>query len=220
MSGKLLAAAAVLALAGAPAAQAANLIVNGSFEGGSGGQQLSNGSTALSPWVIDGPSGEIYWQPNGTNGTNSQDGIYNLDLTGVCDTRCSGGPYGGLSQTIATTVGATYHLSFYGGNWAPQGAPSGIQASAAGTSQNFVIPQTALASEWTLFGLDFTAAGGSTTVSFVGTAGTTFVGLDNVVVTAAQVAPPGVPEPAAWAMMLIGFAGLGGLLRRRRAVPA
>ena len=26
----------------------------------------------------------------------------------------------------------------------------------------------------------------------------------------------GVPEPATWAMMLVGFGGLGGLLRRRR----
>ncbi|MFL5294816.1 MAG: PEPxxWA-CTERM sorting domain-containing protein [Phenylobacterium sp.] len=33
------------------------------------------------------------------------------------------------------------------------------------------------------------------------------------------VTPPsnGVPEPATWAMMLVGFAGLGALLRRRRA---
>lgn len=32
--------------------------------------------------------------------------------------------------------------------------------------------------------------------------------------------PPGVPEPAAWAMMLIGFGGLGTVLRRRRAAVA
>ena len=29
--------------------------------------------------------------------------------------------------------------------------------------------------------------------------------------------PGGVPEPATWAMMLVGFSGLGALLRRRRA---
>lgn len=34
------------------------------------------------------------------------------------------------------------------------------------------------------------------------------------------VAPPGVPEPAAWAMMLLGFGGAGVLLRRRRAQAA
>ena len=41
---------------------------------------------------------------------------------------------------------------------------------------------------------------------------------------ATQLAPPpgagAVPEPATWAMMLIGFFGLGGLVRRRRAVFA
>ena len=31
---------------------------------------------------------------------------------------------------------------------------------------------------------------------------------------------PGVPEPATWAMMLVGFGGLGGLLRRRRSLVA
>jgi hypothetical protein len=39
-----------------------------------------------------------------------------------------------------------------------------------------------------------------------------------------QLAPPpgagGVPEPATWAMMLIGFFGLGSLLRQRRALAA
>ena len=29
----------------------------------------------------------------------------------------------------------------------------------------------------------------------------------------------GVPEPSTWAMMLLGFGGLGALLRRRRAAP-
>ncbi len=29
--------------------------------------------------------------------------------------------------------------------------------------------------------------------------------------------PPGVPEPATWAMMLIGFGGLGAVMRRRRS---
>jgi hypothetical protein len=29
----------------------------------------------------------------------------------------------------------------------------------------------------------------------------------------------GVPEPAVWSMMIVGFGGIGGLLRRRRAAP-
>jgi hypothetical protein len=38
--------------------------------------------------------------------------------------------------------------------------------------------------------------------------------------TAAADAVSAVPEPAGWAMMLVGFGGLGALLRRRRAAAA
>lgn len=31
---------------------------------------------------------------------------------------------------------------------------------------------------------------------------------------------PGVPEPAAWTMMILGFGGIGAVLRRRRMAPA
>lgn len=38
--------------------------------------------------------------------------------------------------------------------------------------------------------------------------------------TAPAAAVSAVPEPAGWAMMLVGFGGLGALLRRRRAAAA
>lgn len=45
-------------------------------------------------------------------------------------------------------------------------------------------------------------------------------GVDNVSVTLDGVAPPtsALPEPASWAMMLIGFGGIGSVMRRRRRV--
>ena len=46
--------------------------------------------------------------------------------------------------------------------------------------------------------------------------GNEFYGIDNVVVSINDVPTPGaVPEPASWATMLLGFAGIGTALRRR-----
>ena len=41
-------------------------------------------------------------------------------------------------------------------------------------------------------------------------------GLDNFRVTAVNATTGGVPEPATWAMMLVGFGAVGGVLRSRR----
>jgi hypothetical protein len=60
--------------------------------------------------------------------------------------------------------------------------------------------------------LDFTANSSSTTIEFLGDSSITseYDGLDNVSVTAAIT---GVPEPATWAMILIGLVGLRALKR-------
>jgi hypothetical protein len=42
--------------------------------------------------------------------------------------------------------------------------------------------------------------------------------VDNLQGTADLAGVGGVPEPATWAMMLIGFGGLGAVLRRRRSL--
>ena len=105
---------------------AANIVVNGSFEGGSfiGGsfgfptaqQVLPGNSTTLPGWTTSGA--ELAWDKNGQAGIVSQNGSYNLDLTGFFDTT---GSYAIVSQTLSTAAGSTYHLSFYGGNYTPQG---------------------------------------------------------------------------------------------------
>jgi hypothetical protein len=46
------------------------------------------------------------------------------------------------------------------------------------------------------------------------------VGIDNVAFDVRRVATAAVPEPATWAMMILGFFGTGALARRRRAIPA
>lgn len=42
------------------------------------------------------------------------------------------------------------------------------------------------------------------------------LGGGNYQLTIAQVSPPAIPEPATWALMLLGFAAVGGAIRARR----
>ena len=62
----------------------------------------------------------------------------------------------------------------------------------------------------------FKATGDTTTLSFASDPNEGFFGaaLDSVSVIRA------VPEPSTWAMLILGFFGLGGFLRRRGAKPS
>jgi hypothetical protein len=70
---------------------------------------------------------------------------------------------------------------------------------------------------WTSYSSTLNLAAGAYQIRFAETDNQFFfqMGVDNVSVTTA-----GVPEPAAWAMMLVGFGGLGALARRRRTAVA
>lgn len=63
---------------------------------------------------------------------------------------------------------------------------------------------------WSPIGVSF--SGTAFSIDFGGTANQT--GYDNITFGSAN---PGVPEPAAWAMMLAGFGLVGGAMRRRTA---
>jgi hypothetical protein len=69
----------------------------------------------------------------------------------------------------------------------------------------------------------FTAAGATGTLTFAAPvlAGDNNTGIDDITLNAVGAAAPGgVPEPSAWALMLVGFGGLGAALRRRRQTLA
>lgn len=189
-----------LALAGA--AQASTLIPDGDFSAPYGGGGFTTEFTSFGPWTVTSGSVDLiggYWQaPGGVPNTGS------VDLDGDSP--------GGISQTFALAPGS-YDLTFdLSGN--PDGSPATKTVDVSVNSASGVYQYTiGLNSHSNMLylpeSLAFTTTG-STTVSFtsvdVGTPYGPVVG---------DISVTSVPEPASWALMLVGFCGLGGALRRR-----
>ncbi len=199
----------------------ANLITNGSFATPSAPPGFfSNylvGSTALTGWLVTGPAGTEVSTVSGSfsqNGVtfNAQSGSQWLDLTGAGSNSREG-----VSQTVATTVGDKYQLSFYIGNTTGGsifGTTSTVDvllngvATFADTNSN--VSNTDL--NWELFTQTFVAGSASTALDFVnGDPGNdNSNGLENIVLV--DLGPSGthsVPEPATLSLLVLCLAGIG-----------
>jgi Protein of unknown function (DUF642)/PEP-CTERM motif len=222
----IVASAAAMALAtGGPAY--ANLLTNASFETGTHTNDGNNtetfgaGATSIVGWTTVGSHVSWIADPN-PFALTAEDGNLFLDLTGYT----AGAPFGGVTQSIATTAGDNYALTFYLGSYTARwgGPPVSIIASAGSTSETFTDSALTVASTWTLETLDFTASGSTTAITLIGVSGVNYIGLDNVDVECVSTAGCGtssgggtsVPEPATLALFGIGLAGLA-FARRRRA---
>lgn len=206
-----------IAMALFPVAANADLITNGSFELGTfvndGNETMtfSTGTTAITGWTAVGRQFSWITTPNPW-GLSAQDGTFFLDLTAYN----TGAPFGGVTQSVATTIGEQYELSFFLGSYTQRwgGPPVSILASAGGTSQTFTVSTASTASTWTPFSLLFTATSTSTAITLTGAAGVAYIGLDNVSVNPAGTSP--VPEPGPLASIATGVALLGLILRKVR----
>ncbi|MBU0801782.1 MAG: choice-of-anchor C family protein [Alphaproteobacteria bacterium] len=197
----------VAAVALLPATASAAGFVNGSFENGialGSFTPVGGGDTvSITGWEVTGNSVDYigsYWA--------AQDLSRSIDL--------NGNGQGGIRQTFDTVANTVYNVSFWlAGN--PDGAPvtKSVTVGATGaTTSNYSFDFTGFNKAnmgWTNYQYSFVATGASTTLSFASQDATSFgAALDNVSVTAA------VPEPATWAMMILGFGLVGGAMRRRR----
>lgn len=127
-----------------------------------------------------------------------------------------------ISQSIVLAAGTTYTVSYdiyspINGTQNPFDAL--LQSSTAG-SLSPVFQSKSLGAGWTNYSANFFAGAApySFTLNFnplgsgAANAAADFV-VDNIDVTVA------VPEPATWAMMIMGFMGIGFLAYRRRSTP-
>lgn len=191
-------------------AGAASIISDGGFEtpGAPTGSyiQYLGGQTIGAAWTVVG-NDVVVVNTSYTESPiqfNAEEGDNSLDLTGAGNS----GPTNGVMQTITTTAGQEYEISFY------VGTASGNASYNAPATDNLnvgivVLPETNFntttnAINWERFTYDFVANGSSTTITFTNgaSAATNEAGLDNVSVTA-------IPLPSSGIGGLILFAVIG-----------
>lgn len=222
----LLAAAAIATglLSAQPAL--ANLVLDPGFETPVvpvGSFTLFNTGTTLGSWTVVGAAGNVgpvsgTFQQNGFSFV-AQEGVQWLDLTGLNSNSATG-----VQQTIATTPGTTYDLSFWVGNVVNPGGIFGTSSTVkvlVNGAQIYSATNSAGAGSssqtWQQFTTSFVASGSSINLAFLnGDPGTdNDNGLDGINLVVGG--PAAVPEPTAWALLIAGFGGMGLALRRARS---
>jgi hypothetical protein len=221
------------AIVGAQGAQAAtNLLTNGGFDDiGVGAVPESwggltyytdgthPGNVALPGWNVEFGSVDLtgthtVWGP-------ADMGPYSLDINGWSP--------GVISQNFATVAGDAYTVSFaFSRNQA--GSPNDpvkAKVDIDNTSNQLLLATqpVSVSYEDPNFGTPSNMLWEHDTFHFVAISDQTTIRLSAVTDSNAgvffdTVSVAGVPEPAAWALMIAGFGGVGAVLRRRRAAFA
>jgi hypothetical protein len=219
-------AAVLLATAAPQQAHAVNFIVNGSFEADSfssgSGYRLGLVNNDVTGWFIPSSDGTYPWGLENANafGAGPADTGNQWLVLGEVAAR--------TDYTIQQTMtglnpGSTYKLSFAIASergCCAVGEVSFLSGSST-AAQDFTAP--ASGQWWTAWGHDsmnFVATSSSVTLQFKQLAvefpSGIDLGLDSVSVTGVS----GIPELGTWAMMIIGFGGVGLQIRRRRGAIA
>lgn len=181
------------------ASSAGAALINGSFED----DVQAAGSWAIYPNLTGWTGG-----PNGIELRNNvagtaYDGVNFVELDTTANSIAT--------QNIVTGIGQAYTLSFaYSPRTDVAAGSNGIAVYWGGTLLNTYTGFTNANSAWTVYTVNVTGDG-SDSLEFraVGTSDSYGGSLDAVMLTA-------VPEPSTWAMMILGFFGVGFVAYRRK----
>jgi hypothetical protein len=243
-------AATVMVVLAGSAGAGTNLVTNGGFESTTNGPGQLGYNTNATDWTAPAGGYTFLFASGGADTTGASGSYGGLTLWGPNDGSANGlpaaSPDGGnfvaldgdfqdqpLQQTINGLVsGKTYEVSFYyafsqqygftgattqnlsvnlGGSYSGDAFTGGTTL----TTADYNLPSHGF-SGWMQDNLKFTATGTSEVLSFLAYGSQPvppFALLDGVSMTA-------VPEPADWALLLLGVGAVGGVARLRRRATA
>lgn len=188
------AALAVTLLTSATTAHAQNLVANPGFEAGANGYTFTGAFTGVR---------------TAARGVGAPYGGFRFAAFGSIE------DLGTASQTIATTPGGAYTFRFYLANLNGGREPNNSFAVQFG-SETVLSLVDAADFGYQLYSYDVVATDASTTLTFAGRNAPSYFNLDDVSVTPSTV----TPEPATFALLGAGLAGVATAARRRRAPTA
>jgi hypothetical protein len=217
---------AAAALSTASASAATNLVTDGTFDEGSSAGSFTTFPTGLalgagSPWTVgtDANTGAASSVDLvGTYWAGPPGGGFSVDLDGTLGKNGSSttDSVGSISEAVTIPTSGQYLLSFYVSGNQDSGSPTkNYSVSVDGFSAHLSTDNSAQLGQWTLVTQLVTLSAGATLLEF---ASLDTPANDQFGAVIGDVSLTAVPEQSTWAMMALGFAGLGfaGFRARRR----
>jgi hypothetical protein len=213
----LLTAGALAAAALASSAQAAtNLVANGDFSGGVSGftsdYSYSPGN-GVPPAVYDVGTNPNAIHPSWASFGDHTTGAGNMLIVNGSETPGAivWGENGitvdaNTNYVFSTWIASTYAVS-----------PAQLDFSINGVAIGPTFTASSTTGAWQLFQANWNSGASTTANIALVNQNLAFTGNDFALDDIGMSAAPGVPEPTSWALMLVGFTGLGAMLRHRRA---
>jgi len=207
------------------AAAAAELVVNGDFSAGNTGFSTDYSLTTMTPYLFQNAVHGIYaietassiagssaygdWTNISTDPTGGDGNVYVSDgATNANETV--------WSETVAVKANSNYTFSFYG---AEVSNPCCSNATFQGSINGTVETNLNTTGSWQQASVVWNS--GSNTTATLALTDTNLSGpYNDFAIDDISLVGAAAPEPSTWAVMLIGFCGLGALMRRRGVATA